>query len=369
MTRPIQATIHVDAMRHNLQVLRQHAPDARVWAVVKANAYGHGIERVFEAARSADGLAVVDIEEAKRLRDLTWRGPILLLQGAFEPRDLEWCSRLDLWHVVHKDEQIDWLATHKTQVGHRGYLKLNSGMNRLGFRAQAFRAAWSRLCALPQVEEVSLMTHFADADRATGLAQPLSTYMDASQGLMGAHCVANSAATLGHLVTSNLPADWIRSGIALYGASPDFPAHGIAHWGLQPVMTLRSEIIATQTLSVGDTVGYGSTFTAQEPMRIGIVACGYADGYPRHAQNAPVLVRGVRTQTVGRISMDMLAVDLRPLDAAGIDVSLPETEVVLWGRSECGAVLPADEVAAASDTIAYELFCALNARVAVHVSD
>ncbi|MEY2993680.1 MAG: Alanine racemase, catabolic [Pseudomonadota bacterium] len=368
MPRPIYASIDVDAMRHNLQAVRQRAPDARIWAVIKANAYGHGIEHVFEAARGADGLAVLDFSEAERLRRLDWRGPILMLEGVFESRDLEWCSRLDLWHVIHNDAQVDWLATHKTHVGHRVFLKLNSGMNRLGFEPQAFRAAWSRLNALPQVEEISLMTHFADADGPRGIDRALAVYREATDGMMGAQCVANSAATLRHLRAAKVPSDWVRVGIALYGSAPDHPEHTADHWDLRPVMSLRSELIAVQRLQPGDCVGYGSLFTATEPMRVGIVACGYADGYPRHAIDAPVLVGGVRTHTVGRVSMDMLAVDLRPCDAAGIEIAVPGTEVVLWGRSATGAVLSADSVAEASDTIAYELFCAINSRVTMRVA-
>jgi alanine racemase len=164
MPRPIQAFVHSDALRHNLQRMKDCTPDARVWAVVKANAYGHGIERVYEGLRGCDGFALLDLNEAQRVRDVGWRGPILLLEGAFDSRDLELCSRLNLWHTVHCAEQIDMLSQHKTQQAHRVFLKLNSGMNRLGFKPDAFRSAWTRLNQLPQVDEISLMTHFSDAD-------------------------------------------------------------------------------------------------------------------------------------------------------------------------------------------------------------
>ena len=171
MPRPIEALVYPDAMAHNLARVRDAAPDARVWAVVKANAYGHGIERAWPGLRGADGFALLDLAEAERVRALGWRGPILLLEGAFEPRDLELCSRLNLWHAVHCSEQIDWLAAHKTHQPHRVFLKMNSGMNRLGFTPAAFRTAWTRLNALPQVDEISLMTHFSDADGTRGIAQ------------------------------------------------------------------------------------------------------------------------------------------------------------------------------------------------------
>ena len=171
MPRPIQATIHVQALRHNLEVCRRAAPDARIWAVVKANAYGHGIERAFDGLRGADGSALLDLDEAQRVRSLGWRGPILLLEGVFEQRDLELCSRLGLWHTVHCQEQIDMLAIHKTNEPHRVFLKVNSGMNRLGFSPQRYRSAWTRLNALPQVDEITLMTHFAHADDAQGVAE------------------------------------------------------------------------------------------------------------------------------------------------------------------------------------------------------
>ena len=174
MPRPILATVHLDALRHNLNQARVRAPDAQLWAVVKANAYGHGIERCFEGLRSADGFALLDLEEAQRIRALDWRGQVLLLEGVFEPRDLELCSRLGLWHTVHCTEQLDWLAAHKTQAPHRVFLKLNSGMNRLGFTPMAFRAAWARLNALPQVEEISLMTHFSDADGPRGITHQVA---------------------------------------------------------------------------------------------------------------------------------------------------------------------------------------------------
>ncbi|MEY2804999.1 MAG: hypothetical protein RL657_2335 [Pseudomonadota bacterium] len=358
MPRPIHALIDLDALRQNLSVLRQRAPHARLWAVVKANAYGHGIERVLEALRGADGLALLDLAEAERVRAAGWRGPVLLLEGVFDARDLETCSRLGLWHTVHHDAQIDALSRHKTQEPHRVFLKLNSGMNRLGFAPHRYRSAWARLQALSQVDEVSHMTHFSDADGPKGVAHQMQVFDEVTRDLAGERSLANSAALLRHPGTH---ADWVRPGIALYGSSPDFPEHGMAHWGLQPVMSLRSQLIAVQTLQAGDTVGYGSTFVAERAMRIGVVACGYADGYPRHAATGtPVLVGGVRTRTLGRVSMDMLAVDLS--DAPQADEG---TEVTLWGRAQTGQVLPIDEVAWAAGTVGYELMCALAARVPV----
>jgi len=359
MPRPIEALIHAGALAHNLARARAAQPDARVWAVVKADAYGHGIERVFEGLRAADGFALLDLAEGQRIRDLGWRGPVLLLEGCFEPRDLELCSRLDLWHTVHCAEQIDWLAAHKTERAHRVFLKMNSGMNRLGFRPEVYRAAHARLAALPQVDDIVLMTHFSDADGARGIAHQVAAFESVTADLPGERSVANSAAALRHGVVGG----WVRAGIMCYGSAPDHPAHDISHWGLAPTMTLRTKLIATQTLAPGDTVGYGSSFTATSAMRIGIAACGYADGYPRHCgSGTPVLVDGSRTTTVGRVSMDMLAVDLTALPRAGSG-----SEVVLWGRSARGSVLPIDEPALAAGTIGYELMCALAPRVPVRV--
>jgi alanine racemase len=370
MPRPIQALIHAEALAHNLTQARAAAPDARVWAVVKADAYGHGIARVYDALRAADGFALLDLAEAERLRALGWRGPVLLLEGVFEPRDLELCSRLGLWHTVHCSEQIDWLAAHKTQQGHRVFLKMNSGMNRLGFAPAAYRSAWARLGALPQVEEISLMTHFATADGPGGVDAQVEAFEAATRDLPGERSISNSAATLRH---RGLRSDWVRPGIALYGSAPDHPEHDSAHWDLRPTMTLRSRLIAVQSLQPGDRVGYGGLYTARAPMRVGVVACGYADGYPRVAPGGdeagtPVLVDGVRTRTVGRVSMDMIVVDLTPVPAAGFG-----SEVTLWGEGPSREGRPTrltiDEVARAAGTLGYELMCALAPRVPVERRD
>jgi alanine racemase len=332
-----------------------------VLAVVKANAYGHGIELAYPGLRGADGFALLDLAEAQRVRALGWRGPVLLLEGVFEPRDLELCSRLDLWHAVHCAEQIDWLAAHKTQQPHRVFLKMNSGMNRLGFRPEVFRSAWARLDALPQVDEISLMTHFSDADGPRGLAHQIAAFEAATQDLPGERSLSNSAATLRHGIQN----DWVRAGILAYGSAPDFPEHDIRQWDLRPTMTLRARLIAIQHLQAGDTVGYGSGYVAGGSQRIGIVACGYADGYPRSCPTGtPVLVDGVRSTTVGRVSMDMLVVDLTPVPQAAMGA-----EVTLWGRGPRGSELPIDEVAHAGGTVGYELMCALAPRVPVRGDD
>ena len=363
MPRPILATIHLSAFQNNLAVARRAAPDAKVWAVVKANAYGHGIERVFDGLRGVDGFALLDLQEAQRVRALGWRGPILLLEGAFELRDLELCSRLDLWHTVHCEAQIDMLAAHKTNVPQRVFLKMNSGMNRLGFTPERYRSAWTRLNALPQVDEISLVTHFSDADGSKGIAAQMEAFANATRDLPGERSLSNSAATLRH-ADAVAASDWIRPGIAMYGSAPDFPQHTAAHWGLQPTMTLAAKIIATQQLVAGDSVGYGSNFVADAPMRIGIVACGYADGYPRICPTGtPVLVDGVRSRTLGRVSMDMLAVDLGPVPEAG-----EGSQVTLWGQAANGALLSIDEVAQCAQTVGYELMCGLAARVPVQTS-
>jgi len=363
MARPIQALIHTQALRDNLAGVRQAARDARVCAVVKADAYGHGLQRVFEGLRAADGFAVLDLQEAHILRDLGWRGPVLLLEGVFEQRDLELCSRLDLWHVVHHEAQIDMLSRHKTQLAQRVFLKMNTGMNRLGFAPERFRSAWVRLNALPQVDEISLMTHFAHADDAQGVDAQLQVFKDISHDLPGERSLANSAAVLRHGSAPEVTADWVRPGIALYGSAPDHPLHDAAHWGLRPAMSLRSQVIATQELRAGDKVGYGGVFQAPRDMRIAVVACGYADGYPRHAPTGtPVLIDGQPCTTVGRVSMDMLCVDLTPVPQAGIGAA-----ATLWGQASTGEVLCIDEVAAAAGTVGYELMCALAPRVPVSV--
>ena len=369
MPRPIEALIHPDALAHNLKCARDHAPDAKVWGVVKANAYGHGIERAYAGLQAADGLALLDLAEAERVRALGWRGPVLLLEGCFEARDLELCSRLGLWHTVHCEAQIDWLATHKTTWPHHVFLKMNSGMNRLGFTPDAFRSAWQRLSGLTQVDEITLMTHLSDADgdleTSRGIAHQIAAFEAVTHDLPGDRSISNSAATLRFAPTQPaVRGDWVRPGIMLYGSSPDFPAHNIAQWGLQPTMTLRSRLIGTQLLQAGDTVGYGSTFTAEHAMRIGVVACGYADGYPRLAPTGtPVLVNGVRTRLVGRVSMDMVTIDLTPVPQAEVG-----SEVTLWGLGPHGSVMPIDEVAHAAGTVGYELMCALAPRVPTHVA-
>ncbi|MEQ1807745.1 MAG: alanine racemase [Burkholderiaceae bacterium] len=364
MPRPIEAVIHSDALAHNLARARAVAPGAKVWAVVKANAYGHGIQRVFAGLRGADGFALLDLAEAEQIRALGWRGPILLLEGCFEPRDLELCSQLRLWHTVHHEAQIDWLAAHKTNAPHHVFLKLNSGMNRLGFDGGGYRNAWQRLSGLVQVDAISLMTHFADADGPAGVARQIAQFDAVVGDLPGERSLCNSAATLRFAADS--PAvcgDWVRPGIMLYGSSPDHPLNSSAQWGLKPAMTLRAELIATRELNAGDSVGYGSRFTAPAPVRVGVVACGYADGYPRVAPTGtPVLVEGVRTRLIGRVSMDMITVDLTNTPAAGVG-----SEVTLWGNGPSGSVLGIDDVAHAAGTLGYELMCALALRVPVRV--
>ena len=369
MPRPIEALIHTEALAHNLRRARAATPDAKVWAIVKANAYGHGIERAYAGLHGADGFALLDLDEAERVRALGWRGPVLLLEGCFEARDLETCSRLNLWHVVHHEAQIDMLAAHKTHTPHHVFLKLNSGMNRLGFRPAAYAQAWRRLSGLTQVDSIALMTHLSDADGPRGIADQLAIFEAATRELPGERTLANSAATLRHAArqraasapggTDRVAADWVRPGIMVYGSSPDFPERTIADWDLQPTMSLRAQIIATQALKAGEQVGYGGRFTAPRDMRIGVVACGYADGYPRVVPDGtPVLVGDVRTRLVGRVSMDMITVDLTPAPLAGVG-----SVATLWGRSPNGGVLAIDEIAHAADTVGYELMCALAPRV------
>jgi alanine racemase len=364
MPRPIEALIHTEALAHNLKRARTAAPESKAWAVVKANAYGHGIERAFDGLKGADGFALLDLDEAQRVRTLGWRGPILLLEGCFEPRDLELCSRLNLWHTVHHEAQIDMLAAHKTHVPHQVFLKMNTGMNRLGFRPAAYAHAWRRLSGLTQVESIALMTHLSDADGARGIEHQREIFEQTTRDMPGERTLANSAATLRFAPADEaIRGDWIRPGIMVYGSAPDYPEHSTVDWDLQPTMSLRAQVIATQDLKAGETVGYGSAFTAERDMRIGVIACGYADGYPRVVPNGtPVLIddgqADVRTRLVGRVSMDMITIDLTAAPNAGVG-----SVATLWGTGRSGGTLPIDEVARCAGTIAYELMCALAQRV------
>jgi alanine racemase len=354
MPRPIRAAISASALSHNLEVARTHAGSARIWAVLKANAYGHGLERAAAALRAADGFAVLEFEEAARLRALGVQKPVLMLEGLFEPADVPLIERHALTPVIHNAEQIEMLGRAPLAGEIDVYLKANSGMNRLGFTAQGLRAAYDGLRANRRVRNMTLMTHFADADGANGIREQLAAFEQMVQPFGRVpRSMANSAALL--RFPKETGGDWVRPGIMLYGGSP-FADRSAEALGLKPAMTLTSAIIATQRLRRGERVGYGFSYEATGALTIGVVACGYADGYPRHAPSGtPVLVNGKRARTVGRVSMDMIAVDLTQLPGTGVGAP-----VTLWGEG-----LSADEVGAAAGTLSYELFTKLTTRVPV----
>jgi len=348
--RPIRVRIDSAALRHNLSAAKRHAPRSRIWAVVKANAYGHGLARAARALAEADGLALIELEGALELRKAGERRPILLLHGFFSPQELEPIAAHGLAVVVHDAEQMAILEKARLSKKIAVYAKLNTGMNRLGFAEGDFPSALERLrrCA----GEITLMTHFADADGERGVRWQLERFEATTAGAKLPRSLANSAAILRFPETH---ADWVRPGIMLYGCSP-FPDESAEKLELRPAMTLSSELIAVRTLRAGDSVGYGCTFTASAPMRVGVVACGYADDYPRHAPTGtPILVCGKRTRTLGRVAMDMLFADLTGVPEAAIG-----SPVTLWGEG-----LSADEVAASAGTVSYELLCALSPRVPV----
>lgn len=321
-------------------------------AVIKANGYGHGMLRVASALRDADGFAVLTISEAVALREAGFDQTILLLEGLFSPDELAVAAQFGLSVVVHSEPQLLMLEAARGYAALDVFLKINTGMNRLGVPTGRFWSFYDRLRACKAVGKLTLMTHFATADEVPGIAAQFALFDDLTNQIPAPRTMANSAAILHYPETHT---EWVRPGIMLYGATPfgDEPA---ALHGLRPAMTLGSEIIGVQTLQPEDAVGYGRRFVADSVTRVGVVACGYADGYPRHAPNGtPIAVAGKLTRTIGRVSMDMLYADITDIPEA--DIGSP---VELWGRQ-----VPVDAVAHASGTVGYELLCALAPRVPV----
>ncbi len=351
--RPLFATIDSAALSHNLSVVRQCAPTAAVLAVVKADAYGHGLARAAAALSGAEGFALVELDAALRLRGAGYQKRIVLLEGFFEPGELPELVEHGLSIVVHSMDQVAALDSLAPDAKLDVLLKVNTGMNRLGLSPEQYVQALNQLRRNAGVANITLMTHFANADDERGVAWQ----MERLQQLPGHDALplslANSAAILRYPETSR--ANWVRPGIMLYGCSP-FAGKTGAEAGLRPAMTLESRIIAVQALKPGETVGYGGMFRAERATRIGVVACGYADGYPRHAPNGtPVSVAGRATGTVGRVSMDMLCVDI-----TGIPQARVGSRVVLWGDG-----MPVERVAQAAGTVGYQLLCALAPRVRI----
>lgn len=358
MARPASVTINLSALRHNLQRVRNCAPHAKILCAVKANGYGHGAVMVAKTLvdAGADALAVACLEEAISLRDAGITQPIVLLEGVFSADELTLAAQHQLQLIVHQAEQVTWLENWS---GHafKVWLKIDTGMHRLGIAPEEFEGLHARLLACQAVVgEPILMTHFACADErgSAFTQQQINTFSATTKNHHSESSLANSA---GILAWPQSHANWVRPGIMLYGASP-FAGEVAADQNLQAVMTLRSEIIAINTIAAGESVGYGATWQAKQATRVGVIAIGYGDGYPRHAPSGtPVLVNGQVVPLIGRVSMDMITVDLHSQPNAKIGDA-----VVLWGEG-----LPVEKVAAAANTISYALFCGVTARVRKHI--
>jgi alanine racemase len=356
VTPLVSASVDTGALRHNLQVVRRWAPKSRVMAVIKANAYGHGLVNVARALDSADAFAVARVDEGLILREAGITTSTVLLEGVFDSEQLGAAAAAGFELVVHTQEQIELLRAAAPGHTFKVWLKFDSGMNRLGFKGAAFGGAHAALSGLSAVQfPVNLFTHLSSADEPelSTTAEQLERFAAATRSLPGERSIANSA---GMLSFSEAQADWVRPGLLLYGVSPNEGAIG-ADYGLRPVMTLHSHVIAVKDLAAGEQVGYGGTWTAGRPTRLAVAAVGYGDGYPRNlASGAPVLVNGERTGLAGRVSMDMIGIDVTDLERP------PKLgdPVVLWGVG-----LPVEEIAVWAETIPYELLCGISQRVAV----
>ena len=353
MARPTSATIHTDALRHNLSQVRGRAPTSRVMAVVKADGYGHGLERVARALAGADAFGVAALSDAERLRAAGLSQPIVLLSGFDEADDLPQLRRLNVETVVHHATQLQMLEQAAPGEPIRCWLKLDTGMHRLGFAPEHVRDAYARLVAMPAVaDDIVLMNHFASSDEFTQpqTRQQLRVFAEATAGLPGARSLANSAAVLGW---PDAHFDWVRPGGALYGISVVEGTSG-ADFGLRPAMTLATRLIAVNRIAKGERIGYSATWQCPEDMPVGVAAIGYGDGYPRHVRaGTPVLVNGRGADIIGRVSMDLMTIDLRQQPNAE-----PGDPVVLWGEG-----LPVETIAAAAGTIGYEPVCSITRRV------
>ena len=346
--RPARALIDLQALRHNYQLARE-VTGAKALAVIKADAYGHGAVQCAQALEAqADGFAVACIEEALELRAAGIRAPVLLLEGFFEADELPLIVEHDMWCVVHSLWQLDAVEQAALSKPIHVWLKLDSGMHRVGLHPSDYQAAYQRLQASANVSKIVLMSHFARADELDSVrsVEQVAVFLGARAALTAEVSLRNSPSVLGW---PKVPSDWVRPGLMLYGTTPFEEPQAVAA-RLQPVMTLESKVICVRELPAGEPVGYGAKFVTPKPMRIGVVAMGYADGYPRQAPTGtPVLVDGVRSQLLGRVSMDMLCIDLTDVPHAGLG-----STVELWGKN-----ILASEVAAQADTIPYQIFCNL----------
>jgi len=349
VTRPTYCAIDLVALRHNFQQVRQLAPRSKILAMVKANAYGHGIVEVAKALHEADGLGVACLEEALILRTAGIKQTIVLMEGFFKLDELVAIQQHDLEIVIHDQTQLQLFLRQQAIKPLTIWLKINTGMNRLGFQPAQVDTVWQQLKMHNAVKEIRLMTHFADADDLSRpiMRRQLDSFAETTAALAGQHSLAASAGILGW---HEAHADWVRPGIMLYGISPFADRTGEYH-NLKPVMTLHSEIIATHELRAGEVIGYGGTWICPHDMHIGVVAIGYGDGYPRSAVNGtPVLVNNHLTRLIGRVSMDMLTVDLHKQPQAKVG-----DPVVLWGNG-----LPVELISKHSNRSEYELLCGVS---------
>jgi alanine racemase len=353
MSRRVTAAIHPNALRANLARVRERAPQSKVMAVVKADGYGHGLERVARALADADAFGVASIADGERIRAIGLRNRVVVLSGIDEAADLAEMRRLALEPVVHHDSQLALMEADSDRSPLTVWLKLDTGMHRLGFAAHRAANIHARLRALLQVgDRIQLMTHFARSDEFDIPATPgqIDTFATGTAALPGERSLANSAAILGWPAAH---ADWVRAGGVLYGVSAVAGSSG-ADFGFEPAMTLHARLIAINAVRKGEAIGYGGTFTCPEDMPVGVVAIGYGDGYPRSAgTGTPVLLNGRRAGTVGRVSMDLITIDLR----GHADASVGDA-VVLWGRG-----LPVEAIGECAGTIGYELICGMTRRV------
>lgn len=353
MSRPAVARIDLRAIRHNYRVAKALAPNARAVAVVKANGYGHGAVAVARALEpEADAFAVACIEEALELRDSGVTRPIVLLEGVFEPDELPLVEQTQLTPVIHSQVQLDWLLQARPSRPLHVWLKMDTGMHRVGLAPERFARAHATLSACPHVGGIVSMTHLARADEldSDATARQLACFRDHAGQFATPCSLANSAAVLAWPAAHG---DWIRPGIMLYGATPLNGPHPTSE-RLHSTMTLESALISVRELAAGEPIGYGGRFVCDRPTRVGVVAMGYADGYPRHAPDGtPVAVNGCLSRIIGRVSMDMLTVDLSDMPDARIGDA-----VQLWGER-----VAANDVAAASGTIAYQLFTGVSHRI------